>query len=132
MSYTIITHEGARLPTKIYHWTDFSTSQTVSDWTEVLRKISFDVPFMVTIKEKELTHEEWLIEVDKVAKKDKRGFIVASKKVPKTVSKQELCLKVMKNKGYITIESVDKEENISFDTIENIVFDGILYSLNNK
>lgn len=129
MSYTTIIHGDERLPTKTYHWTNFSTSQIISDWSEVLRKISFDVPFMVTIKEKELSHEEWLNEVDKVAKKDKKGFIVASKKVPKTEKKQELCLKVMKNKGYVTIESVDKEENISFDTIENIVFDGILYLL---
>jgi len=132
MSYTIITHEGARLPTKIYHWTDFSASQTISDWTEVLRKISFDIPFMVTTKLRELTHEEWGIKVAEIAKKDKKGFIAASKKVPKTVSKQELCLKVMKNKGYVTIENVDKEENISFDTIDNIIFDGILYSLTTK
>lgn len=34
---TTITHSD-KLPTKVYHWTDFSTSQTIADWTEVLRK----------------------------------------------------------------------------------------------
>lgn len=129
---TTITHGNERLPTKVYHWTDFSTSQTVNDWTEVLRKISFDIPFMVTIKERELTHEEWGIKVAEIAKKDKKGFIAASKKVPKTVSKQELCLKVMKNKGYVTIANVDNLKDVPFEDIDNIIFDGILYSLTTK
>lgn len=129
---TVITHGDERLPTKIYHWTDFSTSQTVSGWSDVLRKISFDIPFMVTTKLKELTHEEWLIEVDKVAKKDKKGMIAASKKVSKTVSKQELCLKVMKNKGYVTIANVDNLKDVPFEDIEIIVFDNVKYSLTTK
>ena len=128
MSYTTIIHGDERLPTKIYHWTDFSTSQTISDWIEVLRKISFDIPFMVTIKERELTHEEWGKKVAEVAKKDKKGFIAASKKVPKTVLKQELCLKVMKHKGYVSIDTIEGID-VPFETIDSIIFDGILYTL---
>jgi len=132
MSYTTIMHGNERLPTKVYHWTDFSTSQTIQDWSDLLRKISFDVPFMVNIKERELTHEEWGEKVAIVAKKDKKGFLAASKKVPKNVSKQELCLKVMKNKGYVTISTVEKEKDVPFETIESVVFDGVLYSLTHK